>query len=80
MEAIDILAIVCAWQNPKLNDERRIPKGECLGDIQLSEPQSGWAWRLLGIPTVVDRWLQQAVSQQMMTRFELEFSDYSYGF
>ena len=36
--------------------------------------------RLLGIPTVVDRWLQQAVSQQLMTRFEFEFSDYSYGF
>jgi group II intron reverse transcriptase/maturase len=36
--------------------------------------------RLLGIPTVVDRWLQQAVSQQLMTRFELEFSDHSYGF
>jgi len=28
----------------------------------------------------VDRWLQQAVSQQLMTRFELEFSDFSYGF
>ena len=36
--------------------------------------------RLLGIPTVVDRWLQQAVSQQLMTRFELEFSDFSFGF
>jgi len=51
-----------------------------MGDIQLSEPQGGWAWRLLGIPTVVDRWLQQAVSQQLMTRFELEFSDFSFGF
>jgi len=28
----------------------------------------------------VDRWLQQAVSQQLMTKFELEFSDYSFGF
>ena len=35
---------------PKLNDERKIPKGECLGDIQLSEPEGGWVWRLLGIP------------------------------
>ena len=65
---------------PKSNDERKVPKGECLGDIQLREPRSGWVWRLLGIPTVVDRWLQQAVSQQLMTRFELEFSKYSYGF
>ena len=43
-------------------------------------PKSNGKKRLLGIPTVLDRWLQQAVSQQLMTRFELEFSDYSYGF
>ena len=43
-------------------------------------PKSNGKKRLLGIPTVVDRWLQQAVSQQLMTRFELGFSDYSYGF
>ena len=43
-------------------------------------PKSNGKKRLLGIPTVVDRWLQQSVSQQLMTRFELEFSDYSYGF
>ncbi|TVR87733.1 MAG: hypothetical protein EA411_06765 [Saprospirales bacterium] len=24
-------------------NERTIPKGECLGDIQVSEPRSGWA-------------------------------------
>lgn len=43
-------------------------------------PKPNGKKRLLGIPTVVDRWLQQAVSQQLMTRFELEFSDHSYGF
>jgi len=43
-------------------------------------PKQNGKKRMLGIPTVVDRWLQQAVSQQLMTRFELEFSDYSYGF
>ena len=43
-------------------------------------PKSNGKKRLLGIPSVVDRWLQQAVSQQLMTSFELEFSDYSYGF
>lgn len=36
--------------------------------------------RLLGIPTVVDRWLQQAVSQQLSAKFELHFEDNSYGF
>ena len=46
----------------------------------LEIPKKNRKKRLLGIPTVVDRWLQQAVSQQLMTRFELEFSKYSYGF
>jgi len=36
--------------------------------------------RLLGIPTVVDRMLQQAVSRVIMTQYEYMFSDYSYGF
>jgi RNA-directed DNA polymerase len=36
--------------------------------------------RLLGIPTVIDRMLQQAVSQVIAIRFEMEFEDYSYGF
>ncbi len=36
--------------------------------------------RLLGIPTVVDRWLQQAVSQQLMVHFEYDFEPVSYGF
>jgi len=43
-------------------------------------PKSNGKKRLLGIPTVIDRWLQQAVSQQVMTRFEMDFSNYSYGF
>jgi len=43
-------------------------------------PKNKGSYRLLGIPTVVDRWLQQAVSQILMTRYELSFSDSSYGF
>lgn len=36
--------------------------------------------RLLGIPTVVDRMLQQAVLRIIMLRYEENFSLYSYGF
>ena len=43
-------------------------------------PKGKGKTRLLGIPTVVDRWLQQAVSQQLMTKFEYEFETFSYGF
>ena len=43
-------------------------------------PKGNGKTRLLGIPTVVERWLQQAVSQQLSNRFELTFEDESYGF
>ena len=43
-------------------------------------PKSNGGTRLLGVPIVVDRWLQQAVSQQLATKFELTFEDESYGF
>ena len=36
--------------------------------------------RLLGIPTVADRMLQQAVTQVIAIKFEMGFEDYSYGF
>lgn len=43
-------------------------------------PKGGGRMRLLGIPTVTDRLLQQAVLQVISARFEFEFSDNSYGF
>ena len=43
-------------------------------------PKSNGKKRLLGIPTVSDRWLQQAVSQVLMPLFEFEFKEHSYGF
>ncbi len=43
-------------------------------------PKGGSKTRLLGIPTVVDRMLQQAVSQSIMYQFDKEFVDTSYGF
>jgi group II intron reverse transcriptase/maturase len=43
-------------------------------------PKSNGKKRLLGIPIVVDRLLQQAVGQIIAIKFETEFEDYSYGF
>jgi group II intron reverse transcriptase/maturase len=48
--------------------------------LGVSIPKSKGKTRLLGIPTVVDRWLQQSVSQVMSATFEMEFKKYSYGF
>ncbi len=43
-------------------------------------PKEKGKMRLLGIPTVTDRLLQQAVLQVINARFEFEFSDNSFGF
>lgn len=43
-------------------------------------PKSNGKVRLLGVPTVTDRWLQQSVSQVLMSKYELDFEDHSYGF
>lgn len=43
-------------------------------------PKSNGKTRLLGIPTAVDRWLQQSVAQVIAPRFEKEFTAHSYGF
>lgn len=43
-------------------------------------PKNNGKTRLLGIPTVTDRWLQQAVTQAITPLFEFEFKEHSYGF
>jgi RNA-directed DNA polymerase len=49
-------------------------------DVSLEIPKASGGTRMLGIPTVTDRWLQQAVSQQLAMKFEFNFEDESYGF
>jgi len=43
-------------------------------------PKSGGGVRELGIPTVVDRFVQQAILQVLGPRFDATFSQHSYGF
>lgn len=43
-------------------------------------PKSNGSIRLLGVPTVVDRMLQQAVGQILCNYYDIGFEDYSYGF
>lgn len=43
-------------------------------------PKSGGGERQLGIPTVLDRFIQQALLQVLQPRFDPTFSEHSYGF
>ena len=43
-------------------------------------PKAGGGTRKLGIPTVVDRFVQQAVLQVLQERWDGTFSEHSYGF
>lgn len=62
----------------------REPKGEALITSLLNRkyvpqankgveiPKGNGKTRLLGVPTIVNRWLQQAVSRQLATKFVVE--------
>ena len=43
-------------------------------------PKSGGGMRELGIPTVLDRFIQQAILQVLQPRFDPTFSEHSHGF
>ena len=62
-----IASIRGGWYKPKPVRRVEIPK-----------PDGGV--RLLGVPTVVDRMVQQAINQVLQPVFEPTFSDNSYGF
>jgi len=74
-----------------LGDYLREHKEELLASIKQGDyspsavrrveiPKDNGSKRMLGIPTVVDRLIQQGISQILTPIYEPEFSDHSYGF
>lgn len=72
----ELLAINREALTNKVLSDKYLPQAVLGAEI----PKGNGKTRLLGIPTVTDRLLQQAVLQIINARFEFEFSKSSYGF
>ncbi len=66
------------WERIK----QEIAKGEYQPQAVLGVeiPKTSGGKRLLGIPTVIDRLIQQSIHQVLYPMYDIEFSQYSYGF
>lgn len=66
------------WERVRSELLKGVYKPEPVRRVEIPKPEGGV--RLLGIPTVLDRLIQQALHQALTPIFDPEFSDSSYGF
>ena len=66
------------WQTLRRSILEGSYKPQAVRKVEIPKPQGGM--RMLGIPTVIDRFLQQAISQWLTYRYDGDFSGNSYGF
>lgn len=70
--------LMTAW--PRIREDLLAGRYQPQPVKRVSIPKSGGAMRKLGIPTVVDRFIQQALLQVLQPVFDPTFSNSSYGF
>jgi len=79
MEVEDLQSYLKAhWEEVKLSILEGTYRPQPVLGKEIDKPKGGK--RLLGIPTVLDRLIQQAISQVLNEQYDHTFSAYSYGF
>jgi RNA-directed DNA polymerase len=71
--------IVQNWQTLRQAIEEGTYEPSPVRRVEIPKPGGGGV-RLLGIPTVTDRMIQQAIAQVLTPLFDPQFSEHSYGF
>jgi RNA-directed DNA polymerase len=66
------------WANVKQDLLTGVYQPELVRKVEIPKPQGGV--RILGIPTTVDRLIQQALNQVLQPLFDPDFSESSFGF
>ena len=66
------------WESIRVKLEAGTYQPSPVRRVEIPKPKGGV--RLIGIPTVQDRLIQQAMNQILSEEYEQEFSDHSYGF